>query len=104
MGLDKEDQGIFGISWSELWKKSGMDKLGWVEAVKAARTPIKNQSSLPPHRFSADDLTASLIHPISRQSGSSATQSHTLNSTSTLMISLVIFPRNQIMDNHEDHL
>ena len=29
--------GLFGISWKELWQKSGLDKLGWLNAVKAAR-------------------------------------------------------------------
>ena len=37
VGLEEDDLGLFGISWKDLWQKSGLDKLGWLDAVKAAR-------------------------------------------------------------------
>ena len=63
MGLDKEDQGLFGISWSDLWTKSGVEKIGWVEAVKAARMSRKPNQQRLPRRRSTSDLTSATSHP-----------------------------------------
>lgn len=102
MGLDDEDQGLFGISWSELWEKSGMEKIGWVEAVKAARksrTPKHNRLS---RRHSSSDLT-SAPSPPGRTLGPT-TRSQTTPSHTYLTSSAAIFPPIQVMDTNEVQL
>ena len=42
VGVNEEDRGLFGITWSALWDKSGLDKLGWIDVVHAARASSRN--------------------------------------------------------------
>ena len=102
MGLDKEDQGLFGISWSELWKKSGMEKIGWVEAVKAARKSRKPNNHRLSCRHSTSDLASTPYHP-GRPMGPT-TRSKTTTSHTYLTSSAAIFPPIQVMDTNEVQL
>ena len=36
IGINKDEHGLFGISLDKVWDKSGMAKIGWIDAVKAA--------------------------------------------------------------------
>ena len=102
LGLDKEDQGLFGISWSELWEKSGMEKIGWVEAVKAARMSWKPNQQRIPRRRSTSDLTSATSHP--RRPMGPITRSKTTHSHKYLISSAAIFPPNQVMNTKEVQL
>jgi hypothetical protein len=102
MGLDKEDQELFGISWSELWEKSGMEKIGWVEAVKAALMSRKPNQHRLPRRRSTSDLTSATSHP--RGPMGPSNRSKTTNSHKYLISSAAIFPTNQVIDTNEVQL
>ena len=42
IGINKDEHGLFGIYLDKVWDKSGMAKIGWIDAVKAARASSPN--------------------------------------------------------------
>jgi hypothetical protein len=50
VGLDDDDKGLFDISWRKLWQNSGLDKLGWLDAVRAARGSSHNPHTKRPNK------------------------------------------------------
>ena len=62
VGLEEDDKGLFGISWKALWKKSGLDKLGWLDTVKAARgSSRRHRTTQANDRDSRRDSTGNLL-------------------------------------------
>ena len=42
ISINKDEHGLFGISLDKVWDKLGMAKIGWIDAVKAARASSPN--------------------------------------------------------------
>ena len=87
VGLEEIDMGLFGISMKALWKKSGLDKLGWLDAVKAARESSRLHRTAQANvrhsrRESAGNLLTAGAHP-QRQRTASRTSHRPITRSTT---------------------